>query len=279
MSVSISSVQNPRIKDAVRLRDRRGRDRQNRFRIDGAREVSRALAAGIAVVELFVCLDWCEHPEARDVLARCERPEEFTARGQRPPSIFTVAPAVFEKLAFGERHDGIVAIAVAPNRTLASWSPPVDPLIVVLDGLEKPGNVGAILRTADGAGVDGVIVCDGGTDLFNPHVIRASLGTVFAQSVCTATRAEAQAWLRERRVRVVTARVDAPQSYTNVALTGAVAIVLGAEDSGLSHAWDGADVLAVSLPMLGIADSLNVSATAAVLCYEARRQRNSFAKS
>lgn len=276
MSLSISSAQNPRIKDAVRLRDRRGRDQQNRIRIDGAREVRRAIDAGLDIVEVFACPDWCESPDAREVLARCAtRPATGEPGSSRTPSLFTVASSVFEKLAFGERSDGIVAIAMAPERSLQDWKLPADPLIVVLDGVEKPGNVGAVLRAADGAGVDGVIVCEGGTDLFNPHTIRASLGTVFTSMSCAATRAETLAWLRSQAIRVVTARVEGAELYSQVTLTGPVAIVLGAEDRGLADDWRGDDITAVSLPMLGLADSLNVSAAAAVLCYEARRQRMS----
>lgn len=275
MTVSISSAQNPRIKEAVRLRDRRGRDRQERIRIDGAREVRRALDAGVPIVELFACVEWCESDDARYVLSRCEASEGGPyMRGSPPPPLFTVTPQVFEKLAFGERSDGLVAIASPPTPSLADWRLPTDPLIVVLDGLEKPGNVGAILRTCDGAGVDGVIVCDGGTDLYNPHVIRASLGVVFSQAVCAATRGEALAWLRGHQVRIVAARVEGAKRYSDVPLTGPLAIVLGAEDQGLAAEWSGPDVEPISLPMLGVADSLNVSAAAAVLCYESRRQRN-----
>jgi len=279
MSLSISSAQNPRIKDAVRLRDRRGRDRQNRIRIDGAREVRRALDAGVEIVEMFACLDWCDGLDAREVLSRCESPPAFegSSPARRPP-LFTVASSVFEKLAFGERTDGIVAIAIAPERSLQDWTLPVDPLIVVLDGVEKPGNVGAVLRTSDGAGVDGVIVCDGGTDLYNPHTIRASLGTVFTQTVYAATRAETLAWLRRQAIRIVAARVQGAQLYSEIPLTGPLAIVLGAEDRGLADDWRGDDITAVSLPMLGVADSLNVSVAAAVLCYEARRQRAAAAR-
>jgi TrmH family RNA methyltransferase len=145
-------------------------------------------------------------------------------------------------------------------------------LIVVTEDVEKPGNLGAILRSADGAAAAAVIAV-GGTDLYNPNVIRASIGTIFSVPVVAATASETVAWLRERRVRIVAAKVDAERAYSDTDLTGPVALVVGSEAVGLSAAWDGADVEAIHLPMLGTADSLNVAATAAVLLYEARRQR------
>jgi len=144
--------------------------------------------------------------------------------------------------------------------------------VVVTEDVEKPGNVGAILRSADAVGADAVIAV-GGTDLFNPNVIRASIGTVFSVPVASAPAADVAAWLREAGVRIVTSRVDAADLHVEADLTGALAIVLGSEATGLSDAWRSSDVAAVRLPMLGVADSLNVSAAAAVLLYEAWRQR------
>lgn len=268
--VELTSAQNPRVKNAVRLRDRKGRERQGRIRIDGARETLRALQAGVRLVELFVCLDWCDGPDARELLQAVDRLPPATLA---PASRFSLAPDLFAKLAFGDRCDGVVAIADAPVRSLDDLQLPPVPLVAVLDDLEKPGNLGAVLRSADGAGVDAVIVCGAGADLYNPHVIRASLGVVFGQQACMATRDEALAWLRRRAIGLVAARVEGARSFVDVDLTGPVALVFGAEDRGLSDAWNGPDVTAVALPMLGAADSLNVSATAAVLFYEARRQR------
>jgi TrmH family RNA methyltransferase len=147
------------------------------------------------------------------------------------------------------------------------------PLIAVLVGIEKPGNVGAVLRTADAAGVGALIVADGGTDLYNPNAIRASLGAIFTLPVCAATSVQAIAWLRSNQCQIVAARVDGSTPYTQIDFRGPTAIVLGGEAHGLSDQWRGDDITAVSLPMLGRVDSLNVSATAAVLFYEALRQR------
>ena len=168
------------------------------------------------------------------------------------------------------------ASSSSPKRRDADLSDlrlPPNPLVAVLEGLEKPGNVGAILRSADAAGVDAVIVADGRTDLYNPNTIRASLGTVFRENVCEATTAETIEWLRNRELTIVAARPDAEQSYSEVDFRSGAAIVLGSEADGLSDAWRGTNITPVRLPMLGMADSLNVSTTAAVLFYEALRQR------
>jgi RNA methyltransferase, TrmH family len=262
----ITSRQNPRVKEAVRLRSRRNRDRQGLCLIDGAREIVRAIEAGVRCVEAFVCEPANMSADARQALAALS-----TTRAE----VLTVSPEVYEKLCFGERDTGIVVVAETPRRTLGELLLPARPLVAVVEGIEKPGNLGAILRTADAAGVDAVIVADGRTDLFNPNTIRASLGTVFRETVCEAAAAGVVAWLGEHNLPVFAARPDADMPYTQADLSGGVAIVLGSEAAGLSRIWSETDVQSVRLPMHGIADSLNVSATAAVLFYEALRQRAS----
>jgi RNA methyltransferase, TrmH family len=260
----ITSRQNERVKDAVKLRDRKGRVAQGRIVIDGAREISRAIAAGVEIVEAFVCEPMATSAEAHEAIE--------LARGAGA-ALATVTDEVFEKLCFGEGRDGLVAVARTPRRTLTGIVLPKAPLIAVIEGLEKPGNVGAIMRSADGAGLDAVIVADGHTDLFNPNAIRASLGTVFKAGVCAATAVETLAWLQELAIPIYAAKPQAAVMYAAADYTRGTAIVLGSEAQGLSPAWDAAGVTAIGLPMRGIADSLNVSATAAVLFYEAQRQR------
>ena len=260
----ITSLQNARVKDAIKLRDRRAREKQGRVLIDGARELRRAMEAQIELHELFVCRELCHSEDADAVLELAD-----DARAE----VLEVTPPVFEKLAFGERAEGVLGVARPPQRTLADLQVPENPLVAVLEGVEKPGNVGAVLRSADAAGVSAVVVADGGTDLYNPNTIRASLGTIFAVPVCGASSRETLAWLRVHGLHIVTSRVDAAIRYTAAPLAGPTAIVLGAESFGLSEMWRGDDVTEVSLPMLGVADSLNVSTTAAVLFYEALRQR------
>jgi TrmH family RNA methyltransferase len=260
----ITSRQNPRVKEAVKLRDARQRAKQGRFVIDGAREISRALDAEIQIVEAFICPALCGSEIAQKAASRLDDSEAVVAE---------VTAEVFEKLAFGQRHEGIVAVAATPVRSIGQWKLPARPLVAVLESLEKPGNVGAILRSADGAGVDGVIVVDPETDLFNPNTIRASVGTVFSKQVCVATVDEALARLRVLGIPLVATRPDAERLYTEVDFRQGAALVLGTEATGLSAAWDQSDIMGVRLPMQGIADSLNVSITAAVLFYEALRQR------
>lgn len=261
----ITSLQNPRIKAAVHLRSARHRARQGRFLIDGARELLKALEAGVQLEELFVCPQVCASPESQQVLAAISKIDA---------GVWYVPEEVLRKVAFGERVDGLLAVAVTPRRDLKDLQPRSDALVAVVEGLEKPGNVGAVVRSADGAGVSAVIVADGATDLYNPNCIRASLGTIFSLPVCTAPADETIRWLRERGLRIFAARVDAELCYTNAELHADSAIVLGSESGGLSDIWNAADVTGIKLPMLGAADSLNVSAAAAVLFYEALRQRD-----
>lgn len=263
----ITSLQNPRVKEIVRLRDRRGRNRLGRVVIDGARELLRALDGGVSLDELFWCEELAHSEDARRLFARLRQSSAHS------PALWEVTRPVFEKLAFGDRIDGVVGVAQIEPIALDQLSLPADPVVIVVEGVEKPGNLGAILRTADATGVAVVVLCDGGTDWHNPNVIRASLGTVFTVPVCSASSEETREWLRRQRFQVLAARVEGAVRPWDATWTGAVAIVLGAEATGLSSVWQGPDVTAIALPMLGAADSLNVSATAAVLCYEALRQR------
>ncbi|MBS0207597.1 MAG: RNA methyltransferase [Planctomycetes bacterium] len=263
----ITSVQNPRVKQLVKLRDQRGRARQERIVIDGPREVSRAVAAGVRLAELFICPALCRSAEAREL---CQQAQ---AGALGDAQIAPVTETVFAKLAYGERHDGVVAVAERPTARLDELRLPERPLVVVLAGVEKPGNVGAALRSADGAGASALVVADGATDLFNPNTIRASQGVIFSFPVVEATAAETLSWLRRRGLAMYAARPDAATVYTDAHLTGPAALILGSEAEGLDAVWQADDVHPIRLPMLGQSDSLNVSVTAAVLCYEALRQR------
>lgn len=260
----ITSVQNQRVKDAARLRDRRQREKQGRTLIDGGREIERAFRSGIEILEVFLCDGFC-HENAHQTLINALEDARIPVLG--------CSPEVFAKVSFGERAEGVVAVATTPHRTLADLTVTAPRLVAVLVGLEKPGNVGAVLRSADAAGVSAVIIADGCTDLFNPNAIRASLGTIFAVPVCEATSQETLAWLRSHKFRMFAARVDGAIDYTRADFREPAAIILGSESEGLPSDWQGSDITAIQLPMRGIADSLNVSATAAVLFYEVVRQR------
>jgi TrmH family RNA methyltransferase len=261
---AITSPQNPRVKAAVRLREARHRAKQGRILVDGARELERAVRAGVALLEVFVCEPLCKGADARRLLARLP---------DCGAEVLAVAEPVFRKLAFGERAEGFVAVAAMPTARLCDLRLPRDPLVAVLEGVQKPGNVGAVLRAADAAGVSAVIVADPGTDLYNPNAIRASLGTIFTVPVAAATAADTLDWLRGHELALFAARVDGSIPYTEADYRRPAAVVLGSEAHGLTAAWSGHDVTSVRVPMLGQADSLNVSATAAVLFYEVLRQR------
>jgi TrmH family RNA methyltransferase len=263
-SSPIASPQNPRVRAAAALRNRRDRIAVGRFLIDGAREVRRAIEARVEIDELFVSQDDCRTDDCRAVLA---------AAAERRIRRVDVEQRAFEKLAFGDRAEGVVAVARTPSVELSGLRLPSDPLVVVLEGVEKPGNLGAVLRSADGAGADALIATGDGVDLFNPNAIRASLGTIFSVPLAAAPADEVRDWLRERGVRILAARVEGAALYTDGDLRGPLALVFGSEAEGLTDSWAGEGIEAIRLPMLGIADSLNVSVAAAVLLYEARRQR------
>ena len=263
---TLTSTANPRVKAAVALRDRRARDQTGLTLVDGARELRRALDGGVTVEEAFVEDAALAGEDARVALDR------LTAADA---TVHHVSSQVMAKLAFGDRSEGLVAVIRSPIVELGSLTVPDDALVVVLEGVEKPGNLGAVLRSADGAGAHAVVAASPRTDLANPNAIRASAGTIFALPVAAAPSEAVLAWARDHRLRVVATRLDADaRPYTEIDLDGPVALVLGAEDAGLTDVWRGPDIETIRLPMHGIADSLNVSVTAAVLLYEARRQRD-----
>jgi len=264
----ITSTANPRIKAVVRLRDRRERDATGLTLVDGAREIRRAVESGVDIDDLYLC---GRQATSADALAAIRA---TMALGIEP---IVVTEHVMERLAFGERSEGLLAVVRPPRLSLDDLALPATPLVAVIEGVEKPGNLGAILRSADGAGVDAVIAADPRTDLFNPNAIRASLGTIFARPVVAASSVAVREWTIRHALKVVAARVDGGMVYTSANLTGSLAIVLGSEAAGLSDAWTGHGITAVRLPMRGTADSLNVASAAAVLFYEALRQRGATA--
>ena len=261
----IDSPANARIRAAAALRERRDRERTGLTLVDGGREARRAVEAGVQVEAAFVCPDLLTSEDARAAVERLRA-------GGSASAIVEVSARAFEKVAYGDRADGVVLVVrpVLPSPDQLRLGE--TPLIVVTEDVEKPGNLGAILRSADGAGADAVLAV-GGTDLFNPNVIRASVGTVFSVPIASASAPAALAWLHGRGIRIVAARTDAQRLYADADLTGPLAIALGSERVGLSAEWHRADVEGVRLPMAGVADSLNVSVAAAVLLYEAWRQR------
>jgi TrmH family RNA methyltransferase len=262
--LAITSAKNPRVKDVVALKTKaRERDARGVLVVEGAREIDRALRSGFRAESVFACPDELS-PAAQAILA------SLGDRGQR----FEVTREVFAKLAVREGSDGLVVVFAQRRTTLAELRLPAVPLLLAVESVEKPGNLGALLRSADGAGADAVIVLGHGVDLYNPNVIRTSLGTIFHVPVVAATSAEFSAFCAERGLAVhAAALTERTQDYAAVDYAKPCVILLGSEKAGLSPAWlEGADTL-VKIPMLGIADSLNVATAGTVLLYEARRQR------
>ncbi len=268
---TITSPTNPRVRAAAALRDAAARRQTGLTLVDGRRELARAAAAGIELVDVFVHAERITATDAdlTDLLAGVAR------GGAR---ITALAPRAFDRIAFGSRNEGLVGVVRFAARTLDALTMPGGRPLLLVEGVEKPGNLGAMLRTADAAGLAGVVACDPRTDPANPAAIRASLGTVFTVPLAVATTADAIAWCARTGRRVVAAMPEGSLLWHDAPLAGDTAILLGSEAHGISAAWltaaaAGVIVLeTVRLPMHGAADSLNVSATAAVLAYEARRQ-------
>ncbi len=257
----IHSLQNPQVKRLVRLRSRRERDAEGVWLIEGARELSRAHAAGVQLLQVFAC----------EELFSDEATEVAPALGQAAETTPLTRP-VFEKVSGRENPDGLLALAVPPAPAWPHLQGPA--LVLVLMGLEKPGNLGALLRSADGVGVDAVLVV-GGTDLGNPGVIRASQGSLFTQTVMALEDQEAQDWLRQEGFTLVACTPEATTPYWDAPLSGRVALCLGSEHDGLPTRWREQAEVQVTIPMRGQADSLNVSVAGALVLYEALRQRQS----
>ena len=262
----ITSLQNDRIKELVKLRTRRERDRGGLTLIEEPLVIARALDAGFPLRTLFFCPERVS-PESADVL---DRLLDLTGLEH-----IQVNEPVMDKISYRDQGEGMLVVAPQLALSLKDLDLPPDPLLVVLESVEKPGNLGAVLRVADGAGAHAVIVCGDGTDLFNPNVMRASRGTFFSVPTVAANTDAVQEFLRSRGIAAVATSPVADHRWDEIGLTGPTAIVLGAEHDGLGPGWLTRADLTVGIPMLGVGDSLNVSTSAAVLLYEAVRQRSS----
>lgn len=267
MAERITSGQNPKIKELLALQEKsKLRREKGLFVLEGRRELEHALEAGFRIDTLFVCPEILELTEETPLLCKVL---------SEAKNLFEVSPVVYGKIAYREGTEGIIAEMVTPGRSLGSISLPENPLVMVLESVEKPGNLGAVLRSADAAGADAVIVCDPLTDLFNPNLIRASIGAIFSVPVVTATSADAIKYLKDNGIRILTAQLQDSVLYYDSDMRRGVAIVMGTEATGLSDAWRLAADEHIRIPMLGRLDSLNVSVSAAILLFEAVRQRQS----
>jgi len=261
----ITSVANSRIKRLVKLRDRRERDESGVFLIEGFRELTRAVDGGLAVNEIYFC------PEL--FLGDNEEPliERAVAGGAEP---IEVASPVFHKISYRDRPEGLIGLADQFPATLEGLEPSSNPLILVVESIEKPGNLGTMLRTAEAAGVDAVIVCEPTTDLFNPNVVRASLGCLFLVPLAVSSTPEAIRWLAERGIHTLAATPSAATSTWHADFRGPSAIAIGSEQYGLTNTWLQQAGEQIRIPIRGQVDSLNAAMAAGVLLFEAVRQRS-----
>jgi TrmH family RNA methyltransferase len=284
---SISSPQNPLIRQVVKLRDNRHRQRAGVVLVDGSREITRAIQGGLRLQSL---LTTCSEGNRQRHLTGDQ--DELLERliADAGNLAVTVTDELMSKIAYGGNPRGAVAVFDRPQPPrLEELRLPENPLVLILVGIEKPGNAGAIFRSADAVGADAVVLCETGCDLFNPNLIRGSLGTVFTTPTAETSEPETIAWIRDLGLTCVNTVVDAPRSFWDADYRGPTAIVVGSEASGLGTRWGalptesvsaesshwsrGSRSVAVSIPMRGVADSLNVSVAAAVLLFEAGRQR------
>ncbi len=261
METLITSLQNGKVKEVVKLRDRRPREETGLFIIEGYRELKRALDAGRKVQTLFYCRKLFLGSNEQQIIDQCE-------------TAFECTPEVFAKISYRDRPDGLLAVAPQTHLKLSELKLKKNPFIVVAEAIEKPGNLGTILRSCDAAGVDAVIVCDPTTDIHNPNVVRSSVGTLFTLPVLEASVEETFAFLKEHKIAIVAATPHAKEEFTEANFKVPLAIVVGTEQYGLSENWMKNADIAVRIPMFGVADSLNVASATTLLLYEVVRQRN-----
>jgi len=263
--LEITSTKNPAVKHVCALRNRRSREKEQLTLLEGYRELSRGNEYGMEIIEVFFCREM--------FLGENEFPllDKLAAKGAK---IAEVPAHLMAKMTYRDRPEGLIAVARMRKHELSKFAYKPNGLYIIAEAVEKPGNLGSILRSADAAGVDGLIICNKCTDIYNPNVIRASTGALFSVPMAEAGTEETIKWLKENKVKSLAATPHTDLLYTDVDMTQSVAIVVGTEQHGLSQQWlDHADV-GIRIPMLGKIDSLNVATAATILLYEAARQRN-----
>lgn len=261
MSLKITSTQNAKIKQIVALQKPRERKKSGTFLIEGVREISLAQQGGITLREVYVCEDL------------------FVADPSYPIQlneliVYSITTEIFEKVSYRSHSGGILVVGETPNRTLDHLTPKKDPFYLVIEQVEKPGNIGAVLRTADAAGLDGLIICDPATDLYNPNIIRASLGCLFTVPTAVTSNEALSTFFSNHDIKSFATLPETKKLYTKSSYKGGIAILMGAESTGLSDFWRARASCQIRIPMEGKIDSLNISNAAAIVIYEALRQRN-----
>lgn len=265
MAITITSLQNQRVKDAFRLRERRDREKEKKTLLEGYRELTRAFEYGLELLECFYCPEMFLGQNEMALITKLEGAGVQAAE---------VNSQILTKLAYRDRPEGLIAIAKTKEHSLAEIPLVEGGLYIIAEAVEKPGNLGSILRSADAAGAAGLIVCDKRTDIYNPNVIRASTGAIFAVPLAEASSAEAAEWLKKNKIRTMAASPHSEKIYTDLDMSGSIAVIVGAEQYGLSKFWMDNAEYTVKIPMLGKIDSLNVATAATIILYEAARQKN-----
>ena len=264
----LTSLQNPRVKEVVKLRERRYRDESQKYVIEGYREIERALRGRVPFITFFY---------SKELFLGSNEMALIEKMKSNRVEILEVSKAIFAKLSYRDRPDGLIGVAEQTHLSLSNIEEKLkkgqDPFFLIAEAIEKPGNLGSILRSSDAAGLDAFFVCDRCTDIYNPNVVRSSVGTLFSVPIVEATSVETIIWLKERGIKIVAATPEAKYEFTKAPLTGPIAIVVGTEQLGLSQKWKEAATVQVKIPMKGIADSLNVAAATTLLLYEILRQR------
>ncbi|MCI1639736.1 MAG: RNA methyltransferase [Bacteroidales bacterium] len=265
---NVTSAKNPKIKELLALRDKsRLRRKNDLFIVEGLKETEHCLNAGFKASTLFVCGEILGERNLDSIVSLAESANPGCG-------IIAVPSFLYEKIAYRGSTEGIIAEIIRKEKTLDDIKLGSNPLIVILETVEKPGNIGAVLRSADAAGADAVIICDPLTDIYNPNIIRASIGAVFTVQTAAASNEDTFKWLKSNGISIYTAQLQDSSPYYDTDMSKPAAIVAGTESSGLTDFWRKAADRHIMIPMLGKLDSLNVSVSAAILLYEAVRQRN-----
>ena len=267
---NITSAQNQKVKTLLELQEKsKARRKEGLFVVEGRRELEHCIASGYSIHTIFICRDITGEDGFNEICSLA-----VNAGGDRQCGIIEIPRQLYEKVAYRGSTEGVIAELYCKRHNLEDLNLKEDPLVVILESVEKPGNLGAILRSADASGVDAVIVCDPLTDLYNPNLIRSSIGGIFTVPTAAASSEDTIKWLKDRKISIYTAQLQDSEWYYDTDMTKGTAIVMGTEATGLTDAWRKAADAHIKIPMLGRLDSLNVSVSAAILMYEAVRQRN-----
>lgn len=268
MKDKITSLKNPKIKETIKLFERKERDEKNRFLVEGYRELVRAVKGKEKIVTLFYAPEFFLGSNEESLINEIEK---------SGAEIILTAPYVFEKLSYRDRPDGLLGVAIQKHLKLDALRNIIDstkdPLLLIAEGIEKPGNLGSILRSADGVGVDAFLGCDLKCDVYNPNAVRSSVGTLFTVPHIEAESSNTISLLQEKSIKIIASTPNCDTLFTKCDMTGGIALVVGSEQYGLTDQWLNNATFRVRIPMRGVADSLNVATATTLLLYESLRQR------